>query len=44
MLLIWVYTNKFDKNRFFTNFKAKLIIKGDLYKTKEETYIITLVA
>jgi hypothetical protein len=44
VLLIWVYANKFDKDGFFTNFKAKLITKGDLYKTEEETYIITLIA
>jgi len=44
VLLIWVYANKFDENGFFTNFKAKLIIRGDLYKTEEETYIIILVA
>jgi hypothetical protein len=42
--LIWVYANRFDENGFFTNFKAKLIIRGDLYKTEEETYAITLAA
>ena len=41
---MWVFTNKFNKNGFFTNFKAKLIAKGDLYKLKEETYAITLIA
>jgi hypothetical protein len=41
---MWVYTNKFDKDGFFTNFKAKLVIKGNLYKTEEETYAIILVA
>jgi hypothetical protein len=44
VLLIWVYANKFDENGFFTNFKARLIARGDLYKTEEETYAITLVA
>ena len=44
VLLIQVYTNKFDENGFFTNFKAKLITRGNLYKTEEETYIATLVA
>jgi hypothetical protein len=44
VLLIWVYANKFDENGFFTNFKARLVIRGDLYKTEEETYIITLAA
>jgi hypothetical protein len=42
VLLIWVYTNKFDKDGFFTNFNAKLVIRGDLYKTEKETYIATL--
>jgi hypothetical protein len=42
VLLISVYTNKFDKDKFLTNFKAKLVIRGDLYKTEEETYIATL--
>jgi hypothetical protein len=42
VLLIWVYTNKFDENGFFTNFKARLVAKRDLYKTEEETYAITL--
>ena len=44
VLLIWVYANKFDEDRFFINFKAKLVIRGNLYKTEEETYTITLVA
>ena len=42
--LIWVYANKFDENGFLTNFKARLVARGDLYKTEEETYAITLVA
>jgi hypothetical protein len=44
VLLIWVYANKFDKDGFFTNFKARLVARGDLYKTEEETYAIILVA
>ena len=44
VLLIWVYANKFDKDGFFTNFKARLVARGDLYKTEEETYAATLVA
>ena len=44
VLLMWVYANKFDENGFFINFKAKLVTRGDLYKTEEETYAITLVA
>jgi len=41
---MWVYTNKFDEDGFFTNFKARLIARSNLYKTEEETYITTLVA
>ena len=44
VLLMWVYANKFDKDGFLTNFKAKLVARGDLYKTEEETYITTLIA
>ena len=29
--LIWVYANKFDEDRFLTSFKARLVVKGDLY-------------
>ena len=42
--LIWVYANKFDKDGFLTNFKARLVARGNLYKTEEETYAITLAA
>jgi len=42
--LMWVYTNKFDENGFLTNFKARLVARGDLYKTEEETYDATLAA
>jgi len=31
ILLIWIYANKFDKDRFLIGFKAKLVAKGDLY-------------
>ena len=44
VLLMWVYANKFDEDGFFTNFKAKLVARGNLYKTEKETYTITLVA
>jgi hypothetical protein len=44
VLLIWVYANKFDENGFLTNFKARLVARGDLYKTEEETYATTLAA
>ena len=29
--LMWVYANKFDKDGFLTNFKARLVARGDLY-------------
>ena len=41
---MWVYANKFDKDGFLANFKAKLVARGNLYKTEEETYTITLAA
>ena len=41
---MWVYANKFDEDGFLTNFKAKLIARGDLYQTEEETYAATLAA
>jgi hypothetical protein len=44
VLLIWVYTNKFDEDKFLTSFKARLVARGDLYQSEEETYAITLVA
>jgi hypothetical protein len=44
VLLMWVYANKFDKDGFFTNFKARLIARGDLYKTEKETYTTILAA
>jgi hypothetical protein len=44
VLLIWVYANKFDEDGFLTNFKARLVARGNLYKTEEETYAIILVA
>jgi hypothetical protein len=41
---MWVFTNKFDEDGFFINFKARLIARGDLYKSEDETYAATLVA
>ena len=35
VLLMWVYANKFDEDGFFTNFKAKLVARSNLYKTEE---------
>jgi hypothetical protein len=40
--LMWVYANKFDEDGFLTNFKARLVTRGNLYKTEEETYTTTL--
>jgi hypothetical protein len=31
VLLMWVYANKFDEDKFLTSFKAKLVARGDLY-------------
>jgi len=42
--LMWVFTNKFDEDGFLINFKARLVARGDLYKSDEETYAATLAA
>jgi hypothetical protein len=42
--LMWVFTNKFDEDGFLINFKARLMTRGDLYKSEDETYAVTLVA
>jgi hypothetical protein len=44
VLLMWVFTNKFDKDGFLINFKARLIARGDLYKSEDKTYAATLIA
>jgi hypothetical protein len=38
VLLIWVYTNKFDKDKFLANFKAKLITKRIILFKKRNIY------
>ncbi|KAI0992149.1 hypothetical protein K3495_g16037, partial [Podosphaera aphanis] len=40
--LMWVYTYKFDADGFLKSFKARLVARGDLESTTEETYAATL--
>ncbi|KAF5200461.1 Reverse transcriptase family protein [Thalictrum thalictroides] len=42
--LMWIYTYKFDADGYLLSFKARLVARGDLQKTTEETYATTLAA
>ena len=42
--LMWVYSYKFDADGFLVSFKARLVARGDLQSTTEETYAATLTA
>jgi len=42
--LMWVFTYKFDDDGYFLSFKARLVARGDLQATEEETYAATLAA
>lgn len=42
--LMWVYTYKFDADSYLLSFKARIVARGDLKKTYEETYATTLAA
>ena len=42
--LMWVYTYKFDADGYLHAFKARLVARGDLQHTTEETYAATLAA
>lgn len=44
LLLMWVFTYKFDKDGYLERFKARLVARGDLQATKEDTYAATLAA
>jgi hypothetical protein len=42
--LMWVFTYKFDDEGYFLSYKARLVARGDLQATQEETYAATLAA
>ena len=43
--VMWVYTYKFDINGYFTKYKARLCIRGDLQPLNhQDTYAATLAA
>ena len=42
--LMWVYAYKFDADGYLSSFKARLVARGDLHKTTDETYATTLTA
>lgn len=42
--LMWVYTYKFDADGYLSSYKARLVARGDLYHSTEETYAATLAA
>jgi hypothetical protein len=44
LLLMWVFTYKFDEDSYLTKFKARLIERGDLPKVYKDTYAATLAA
>jgi hypothetical protein len=42
--LIWVFTNKFDEDGYLLKEKARIVARGDLYTTEDDTYAATLAA
>jgi hypothetical protein len=42
--LMWVYTYKFNADGYLKSFKARLVARGGLQLTEEETYAATLAA
>jgi hypothetical protein len=44
LLLIWVFTYKFNSNNYLIRYKTRLCGKGDLQHIEEDIYAITLVA
>ena len=40
--LMWVFTYKFDQDSYLLKYKARLVARGDLQSTEEETYAATL--
>jgi hypothetical protein len=44
LLLMWVYTYKFDQDGYLYKFKAWLVVQGDLHAEWGDTYAATLAA
>jgi hypothetical protein len=44
LLVMWVFTYKFDKDGYLLKHKARLVARGDLQTLEEETYAATLAA
>ena len=42
--LMWTFLYKFDENSYLFKFKARLVARGDLQYTEEDTYAATLTA
>src|SRR6266536_1992227 len=42
--LMWVFTNKFDKDSYLLKEKARIVARGDLHITEDNTYAATLAA
>jgi hypothetical protein len=42
--LMWVFTYKFDQDGYLIKYKARLVARGDLQYTMEDTYAATLTA
>ncbi len=40
--LMWVFTYKFDQDGYLLKHKARLVVRGDLQYTAEDTYTATL--
>jgi hypothetical protein len=40
--LMWVFTYKFDEDRYLYRFKARLVVRGDLQQPYADTYAATL--
>jgi hypothetical protein len=42
--LMWVFTYKFDADGYLSSYKARLVVRGDLQTTWDDTYAATLAA
>jgi hypothetical protein len=41
---MWVFTYKFDEDRYLLKYKARLVVRGDLQEQYSDTYAATLAA